>query len=75
MISTESTVLEACGGLIPDPRDLRVLLVHQQAKGLLGVKGIFVLIYDKTEKNIHIMSTVYINLMSFPFVQQPSHRR
>lgn len=39
MISTESSVLEACGGLIPDPRDLRTLLVHQKAKGLLGVKG------------------------------------
>ena len=39
MISTEPTVLEACGGLIPDPRDLRNLLLHQQAKGLLGVKG------------------------------------
>lgn len=54
MISTESTVLEACGGLIPDPRDLRVLLVHQQAKGLLGVKGIFVFMDDKTE-NIYIL--------------------
>lgn len=39
MISTEASVLEACGGLIPDPRDLRTLLVHQKAKGLLGVKG------------------------------------
>lgn len=39
MISTESSVLEACGGLIPDPRDLRTLLIHQKAKGLLGVKG------------------------------------
>lgn len=40
MISTEPTVLEACGGLIPDPADLKTLLLHQQAKGLLGVKGI-----------------------------------
>uniref|UniRef100_H3DMA9 C2H2-type domain-containing protein n=1 Tax=Tetraodon nigroviridis TaxID=99883 RepID=H3DMA9_TETNG len=39
MISTESSVLEACGGLIPDPRDLRTLLIHQKAKGLLGVKA------------------------------------
>lgn len=39
MISTEASVLEACGALIPDPRDLRTLLIHQKAKGLLGVKG------------------------------------
>ncbi|XP_056878531.1 endothelial zinc finger protein induced by tumor necrosis factor alpha [Takifugu flavidus] len=39
MISMEASVLEACGGLIPDPRDLRTLLVHQKAKGLLGVKA------------------------------------
>lgn len=39
MISTEPTVLEACGGLIPDSSDLKTLLLHQQAKGLLGVKG------------------------------------
>lgn len=39
MISTEPAVLEACGGLIPDPRDLKTLLLHQQAKGHLGVKG------------------------------------
>ncbi|XP_071359025.1 zinc finger protein 629 isoform X2 [Trachinotus anak] len=39
MISTEPTVLEACGGFIPDPRDLKTLLLHQQAKGLLGVKA------------------------------------
>ncbi|KAG7497665.1 zinc finger protein 135-like [Solea senegalensis] len=39
MISSEATVLEACGGFIPDPRDLRTLLLHQQAKGLLGVKA------------------------------------
>ncbi|XP_051248765.1 zinc finger protein 239 isoform X2 [Dicentrarchus labrax] len=39
MISTESNVLEACGGLIPESRDLKTLLLHQQAKGLLGVKA------------------------------------
>nr|XP_046234947.1 zinc finger protein 184 isoform X2 [Scatophagus argus] len=39
MISTEPTVLEACGGLIPDSSDLKTLLLHQQAKGLLGVKA------------------------------------
>lgn len=39
MISTEPSILEACGGLIPDPKDLRTLLLHQQSKGLLGVKG------------------------------------
>lgn len=39
MISTEPAVLEACGGLIPDPRDLKTLLLHQQAKGHLGVKA------------------------------------
>ncbi|KAI3366782.1 hypothetical protein L3Q82_009443 [Scortum barcoo] len=39
MISTEPTVLEACGGFIPDSRDLKTLLLHQQAKGLLGVKA------------------------------------
>lgn len=50
MISTEPTVLEACGGLIPDPRDLRNLLLHQQAKGLLGVKGRFVRTVDETGK-------------------------
>lgn len=40
MISTDPAVLEACGGLIPDSGDLKTLLLHQQAKGLLGVKGI-----------------------------------
>lgn len=39
MISMEPSVLEACGGLIPDPVDLKTLLLHQQAKGLLGVKA------------------------------------
>uniref|UniRef100_A0A3Q3JSY2 C2H2-type domain-containing protein n=1 Tax=Monopterus albus TaxID=43700 RepID=A0A3Q3JSY2_MONAL len=39
MISMEPTVLEACGGFIPDPGDLKTLLLHQQAKGLLGVKA------------------------------------
>lgn len=38
MISTEP-VLEACGGVIPAQGDLKTLLLHQQAKGLLGVKG------------------------------------
>lgn len=40
MISTDTSVLEACGGLIPDPKDLKTLLLHQQSKGLLGVKGL-----------------------------------
>ncbi|XP_008301164.1 zinc finger protein 768 isoform X2 [Stegastes partitus] len=39
MISTEPAVLEACGGFIPDPGDLKTLLLHQQAKGLIGVKA------------------------------------
>ncbi|KAK2858942.1 hypothetical protein Q5P01_003562 [Channa striata] len=39
MISTEATVLEECGALIPDPGDLKTLLLHQQAKGLLSVKA------------------------------------
>ncbi|XP_030575586.1 zinc finger and BTB domain-containing protein 17 [Archocentrus centrarchus] len=39
MISTEPSVLEACGGFIPDSGDLKTLLLHQQAKGLLGVKA------------------------------------
>ncbi|XP_034529379.1 zinc finger protein 768 isoform X1 [Notolabrus celidotus] len=39
MISTEPTILEACGGFIPAHGDLRTLLLHQQAKGLLGVKA------------------------------------
>ncbi|XP_027128016.1 zinc finger protein 835 [Larimichthys crocea] len=39
MISTEPTVLEACGGFIPESSDLKTLLLHQQAKGLLGVKA------------------------------------
>uniref|UniRef100_A0AAQ6IFX1 C2H2-type domain-containing protein n=2 Tax=Anabas testudineus TaxID=64144 RepID=A0AAQ6IFX1_ANATE len=39
MISADPTVLEACGGFIPDPGDLKTLLLHQQAKGLLGVKA------------------------------------
>ncbi|XP_061570832.1 zinc finger protein 271-like [Cololabis saira] len=39
LISTEPAVLESCGGLIPDPGDLKTLLLHQQAKGLLGVKA------------------------------------
>ncbi|KAJ0056881.1 hypothetical protein NL108_000664, partial [Boleophthalmus pectinirostris] len=38
MISTDPVILEACGGFIPDPGDLRTLLLHQQAKGMLGVK-------------------------------------
>ncbi|XP_020781808.2 zinc finger protein 358-like [Boleophthalmus pectinirostris] len=39
MISTDPVILEACGGFIPDPGDLRTLLLHQQAKGMLGVKA------------------------------------
>ncbi|XP_070848576.1 zinc finger protein 629 [Chaetodon trifascialis] len=39
MISTEPTVLEACGAFVPDSSDLKTLLLHQQAKGLLGVKA------------------------------------
>ncbi|CAL9683070.1 unnamed protein product [Knipowitschia caucasica] len=39
MISTDPAILEACGGFIPDPGDLRTLLLHQQAKGMLGVKA------------------------------------
>lgn len=39
MISTEPSVLEACGGFIPDPGDLKTLLLHQQAKGLISVKA------------------------------------
>ncbi|KAM8909197.1 uncharacterized protein AB9W97_006148 isoform 2-T2 [Spinachia spinachia] len=39
MISADLAVLEACGGFIPDTRDLKTLLLHQQAKGLLGVKA------------------------------------
>ncbi|XP_041833818.1 zinc finger protein 135 [Melanotaenia boesemani] len=39
MISSEPTVLEACSGFIPDPGDLKTLLLHQQAKGLIGVKA------------------------------------
>ncbi|KAM4615489.1 uncharacterized protein ACJ7VT_010588 [Polymixia lowei] len=35
MISTEPSVLEACGHLIPNPDDLKILLLHQQPKGLL----------------------------------------
>lgn len=40
MISAEPTVLEACGSFIPKPRNLKTLLLHQQAKGLIRVKGI-----------------------------------
>ncbi|XP_068442080.1 zinc finger protein 629 isoform X2 [Clinocottus analis] len=39
MISAEPSVLEACGGFIPDTGDLKTLLLHQQAKGLIGVKA------------------------------------
>lgn len=39
MISTDPAVLEACGGFIPSSNDLKTLLLHQQAKGLLGVKA------------------------------------
>ncbi|XP_078098933.1 uncharacterized protein LOC144512202 [Sander vitreus] len=39
MIAAEPSVLEACGGFIPDAVDLKTLLLHQQAKGLLGVKA------------------------------------
>ncbi|KAF0029686.1 hypothetical protein F2P81_018791 [Scophthalmus maximus] len=39
MISSDPTVLEACGGFIPDQTDLKTLLLHQQAKGLLAVKA------------------------------------
>ncbi|XP_034718821.1 zinc finger protein 599 isoform X2 [Etheostoma cragini] len=39
MIAAEPSVLEACGGFIPDAVDLKTLLLHQQAKGLLGVRA------------------------------------
>lgn len=40
MISSEPSVLEACGGFIPEPGDLKTLLLHQQSKGILSGKGI-----------------------------------
>ncbi|XP_059181793.1 zinc finger protein 3 homolog isoform X3 [Centropristis striata] len=39
MISADASVLEACGGFIPDTKDLKTLLLHQQSKGLIGVKA------------------------------------
>ncbi|XP_015235944.1 PREDICTED: zinc finger protein 835-like isoform X2 [Cyprinodon variegatus] len=39
MISTNATVLDACGGFLPDRGDLKTLLLHHQSKGLLGVKA------------------------------------
>ncbi|XP_071762162.1 uncharacterized protein LOC139917041 [Centroberyx gerrardi] len=39
MISSEPSVLEGCGRFIPDPGDLKTLLLHQQAKGLLSSKA------------------------------------
>ncbi|XP_029968905.1 zinc finger protein 37 isoform X2 [Salarias fasciatus] len=39
MISSDASILEACGDLIPETGDLKTLLLHQQAKGLLGVKA------------------------------------
>lgn len=60
MISTEPTVLEACGGFIPESSDLKTLLLHQQAKGLLGVKGTA---YLNTE-SFNSLNTMQINLIS-----------
>ncbi|KAM7378193.1 hypothetical protein PAMA_013203 [Pampus argenteus] len=39
MISSEPSVLEACGGFIPEPADLKTLLLHQQSKGILSGKA------------------------------------
>ncbi|KAM4712330.1 uncharacterized protein FYW61_021249 isoform 2-T2 [Anableps anableps] len=39
MISTDASVLDACGGFIPNRGDLKTLLQHHQGKGLLGVKA------------------------------------
>ncbi|KAM7367083.1 hypothetical protein PAMP_015008 [Pampus punctatissimus] len=39
MISSEPSVLEACGGFIPEPGDLKTLLLHQQSKGILSGKA------------------------------------
>lgn len=39
MISADPSVLEACGGFMPSSGDMKALLLHQQAKGLLGVKA------------------------------------
>ncbi|XP_034056558.1 TERF1-interacting nuclear factor 2-like isoform X1 [Gymnodraco acuticeps] len=39
MLSAQPSELGACGGFIPDSRDLKTLLLHQQAKGLLGIKA------------------------------------
>ncbi|KAJ4924614.1 hypothetical protein JOQ06_003566 [Pogonophryne albipinna] len=36
MLSAQPSELGACGGFIPDSRDLKTLLLHQQAKGLLA---------------------------------------
>lgn len=39
MISSDPAVLEACGATMPEARDLKTLLLHQQSKGLLGGKA------------------------------------
>ncbi|XP_012706741.2 zinc finger protein 835 isoform X1 [Fundulus heteroclitus] len=39
MISTDASVLDACGAFLPDRGDLKTLLQHHQSKGLLGVKA------------------------------------
>ncbi|XP_034019408.1 zinc finger protein 135 [Thalassophryne amazonica] len=39
MISTDSALLEACADFIPSSVDLKTLLMHQQAKGLLNAKA------------------------------------
>jgi len=52
MITAEPSVLVACGGFIPDTGDLKTLLLHQQAKGLLGVKGILLCLFGRKRKII-----------------------
>ncbi|XP_053718910.1 zinc finger protein 629 isoform X1 [Synchiropus splendidus] len=39
MIASQPAILEACGSLIPDVRDLKNLLLHQKSKGLLCGKA------------------------------------
>lgn len=73
MISTEASVLEACGGLIPDPRDLRTLLVHQKAKGLLGVKGTAVPASVES-KTFRLIEAKMVTELS-RYVQRPSPPR
>uniref|UniRef100_A0A1A7Y4Z9 C2H2-type domain-containing protein n=1 Tax=Iconisemion striatum TaxID=60296 RepID=A0A1A7Y4Z9_9TELE len=55
MISMDSNVLNACGGIIPDSGDLKTLLLHKQSKGVFNVKAVSTSVGDYVLSSLAFM--------------------